>query len=97
MNQPISSRPAALLGIASAALLVAWTSTLAGQQASLPYKLLLSVDQLEALRHAWNDGLSYIPGEVLVKFRDGVAPGQKTPGDEGGARQNRHQQHTPDR
>jgi serine protease len=67
-----------VLGIASAALLLfTWTGTVGGQQASLPYDLLLSPDQLEALRQAWNNGLSYIPGEVLVKFREDVTSAQR--------------------
>ena len=55
-----------------------WTGTVGGQQTSLAYDLLLSSDQLEALRQAWNNGLSYIPGEVLVKFREGVTTAQQT-------------------
>jgi serine protease len=67
-----------VLGIASAALLLfTWTGTVGGQQASLPSDLLLSPDQLEALRQAWNNGLSYIPGEVLVKFREDVTSAQR--------------------
>jgi serine protease len=78
VNQPIRSQPSALLGIAGAALLLfTWTGTVGGQQASLPYDLLLSSDQLEALRQAWNNRLSYIPGEVLVKFREGVTTAQR--------------------
>jgi serine protease len=78
VNQPIGRKPSTLPGIAGAALLLfAWTSTLWGRQTSLPYNLLLSVDQLESLREAWNDRLPYIPGEVLVKFRDGVTGGQQ--------------------
>jgi serine protease len=78
VNQPIRSQPSALLGIASAALLLfTWTGTVGGQQGSLPYDLLLSPDQLEALRQAWNNGLSYIPGEVLVKFRERVTTAQQ--------------------
>jgi serine protease len=30
-------------------------------------------EQVEQRRIAWNDGLAYIPGEVLVKFRAGVS------------------------
>jgi serine protease len=77
VNQPIRSQRGALLGTTGVALLLyVWTAGVGGQQGSLPYNLLLSLDQLEALRQAWNDGLSYIPGEVLVKFRDGVTPAQ---------------------
>jgi serine protease len=60
-----------------ALLLFAWTGAVGGQQASQPYDLLLSLDQLEALRQAWNGGLSYIPGEVLVKFRDNATTAQQ--------------------
>jgi serine protease len=78
MNQFVQSRTRALIATASAALLIcASTTGLEGQQTSLPYDLLLSPDRLEALRQAWNDGLSSIPGEVLVKFRDGVTPAQQ--------------------
>jgi serine protease len=78
VNQPIRSQRAARLGTAGVALLLlAWTTGVGGQQGSLPYNLLLSLDQLEALRQAWNDRLAYIPGEVLVKFRDGVTPAQR--------------------
>jgi hypothetical protein len=66
-----------LLGTASVALLLAWTTSAGGQHTSLPYDLLLSLDQLETLRQAWNDGLSYVPGEVLVKFRDDATTAQK--------------------
>jgi serine protease len=73
VNQPIRRQRAALLGTAGAALvLFAWTGAVVGQQASLPHDLLLSRDQVEALRQTWNDSLPYIPGEVLVKFREGV-------------------------
>ena len=73
MNQTKSNQRAGRLGTASVALLVyAWTSAVGGQQASPSYDLILTRDQVESLRQAWNDGLSYIPGEVLVKFRDGV-------------------------
>jgi serine protease len=78
VNQSIRSQPSALLGIASAALvLFTWTRTVGGQQASLPYEFLLSPNQREALRQAWNNNLAYIPGEVLVKFRDDVTSAQR--------------------
>jgi serine protease len=79
VSQPIRSQPSALPGIVSAALLLfMWTGTVGGQQTSLAYDLLLSSDQLEALRQAWNNRLTYIPGEVLVKFREGVTTAQQT-------------------
>jgi serine protease len=78
VKRPIRSKPSALLGIASATLLLfTWTGTVGGQQASLPYDVVSSPDQLEALRQAWNNGLSYIPGEVLVKFREDVTSAQR--------------------
>ena len=42
-----------------------------GQVPALPYELRLSAEEIERLRLAWNDGLPYVPGEILVKFRDG--------------------------
>jgi subtilisin family serine protease len=74
VNPSIRNQRSALLGVAGAALLLfAWTpGTVESQQASPADNLLLSLDQLEALRQAWNNRLSYIPGEVLVRFRDGV-------------------------
>jgi serine protease len=78
VTQKIRTQRVARLGTASVALLLyVWTSAVGGQQASLPYDFLLSLDQVEALRQAWNRGLSYIPGEVLVKFRDGVTTTQQ--------------------
>jgi serine protease len=77
VNHRIRSHRSALLGTASVALLLAWTTSAGGQHTSLPYDLLLSLDQLETLRQAWNDGLSYVPGEVLVKFRDDATTAQK--------------------
>jgi serine protease len=77
VHQPFRSQSYALVAFASAALLLTWTGTAGGQQASLPYDLLSSPDQLEALRQAWNNGLSYIPGEVLVKFREGVTTAEQ--------------------
>lgn len=63
-----------MLGTTSAVLILyAWVALAQSQDQSLPYDILLSRDQLEATRRAWNEGLSYIPGEVLIKFRDGVS------------------------
>jgi serine protease len=44
----------------------------AAQQRTLAYDLLQSREQIEALRQAWNEKLPYLPGEVLIKFREGV-------------------------
>jgi serine protease len=78
VNNSIRKWPSALAGIAGAAmLLLAWTTILVGRQTPPTDNFLLSLDQLEALRRAWNDGLSYIPGEVLVRFREGVTSGER--------------------
>jgi serine protease len=42
------------------------------QQRALPYDLLHSREHIAAVREAWNRKLTYVPGEVLVRFRDGV-------------------------
>ena len=42
-----------------------------GQQPALAYELRLTTDDIERLRHAWDNDLPYIPGEILVKFREG--------------------------
>jgi serine protease len=74
VNSSIRNQRSVRLGVAGAALLLfAWTTgTVESQQASPTDSLLLSLEQLEALRQAWNNRLSYIPGEVLVRFRDEV-------------------------
>ena len=53
----------------------AFAPLIVAQQADgqrLPYDILMTRDQLEAVRRAWNERLPYVPGEVLVKFRSGV-------------------------
>lgn len=74
MHHSVRNHSSVLRGMTTAALLLLiWTAgTAGGQQAPPAADFLLSLDQLEALRKAWNEGLSYIPGEVLVRFRDGV-------------------------
>jgi serine protease len=60
---------------ASAALAIAFfvlhRPTIA-QNAQLPYDLLMTAEQAGAMLRVWNDRLPHVPGEVLVKFRDGV-------------------------
>jgi serine protease len=48
------------------------------QQRALPFDLLMSREQAAALKQAWNEHLAYLPGEVLIKFRDGVTPAAQT-------------------
>jgi serine protease len=59
-----------------AAAALAMLSTSAGrpsaQQPQLPYDLLMTREQATALIRAWNEDLPYVPGEVLMKFREGV-------------------------
>jgi serine protease len=43
------------------------------QQAGPSYRFLASPDRVERLIAAWNERRPYVPGEVLVKFRPGVA------------------------
>ncbi len=40
--------------------------------ARLPYDLLMTREQVEAIRRAWNERLPYVPGEVLVRFKTDV-------------------------
>jgi serine protease len=69
--------PALIGTLALAAALLPAGSRPHAQSRALPYDPLLTRDQLLALVQAWNDHLPYVPGEVLVKFRDGVdAPGR---------------------
>jgi serine protease len=66
-------RSVLLLGtLACVAVLSSSTTRSSAQQRALPYDLLQSREQIEALRDAWNGKLPYIPGEVLIKFREGV-------------------------
>jgi serine protease len=44
------------------------------QQPTLDFPLRMNAEQAESLRRVWNGELSYIPGELLVKFRDGSEP-----------------------
>ena len=69
------SRLRSTLLLGTAACVAVFSTSIArtaAQQRALPYDLLQSRDQLEALRQAWNEKLPYVPGELLVKFRDGV-------------------------
>ena len=76
MTTPVGTRSSMLLG--TLALAAAFAFPLArssAQSRALPYDLLQSREQIEALRQAWNDNLPFLPGEVLIKFRDGVDSG----------------------
>lgn len=42
------------------------------QNTQLPYDLLMTPEQADAMLRVWNDRLPHVPGEVLIKFRDGV-------------------------
>jgi serine protease len=48
--------------------------TPAAQQAASPFSPTLTRERVEALIAAWNDKAEYVPGELIVKFRDGYAP-----------------------
>lgn len=58
--------------VVSLALMVVATPLTSTQRAPVAPPLL-ATEQAEQLRQAWNDGLTYIPGEVLVKFHTGVS------------------------
>jgi serine protease len=69
------ARLRSILLLGTAACVVVFSSSAArtaAQQPTLPYDLLQSREQLEALRQAWNEDLPCLPGEVLIKFRGGV-------------------------
>src|SRR5688572_28543395 len=42
------------------------------QQPLSPYNLRPTAERVQRLLAAWNDRLSYVPGEVLVKFKSGT-------------------------
>jgi serine protease len=72
----IGFRSSVLLGtLAFIAALSTFQTPTVAQHSALPYDLLMSREQIEALRDAWNDRLPYLPGEVLLKFNDGVETG----------------------
>jgi serine protease len=47
------------------------------QQPMLPFDLHVSADQARGLIAAWNGESQWMPGELLVKFRAGAAPGAR--------------------
>ena len=76
MTTPIGTRSSLLLGTLALAAAFAFPSARSSAQSrALPYDLLQSREQIEALRQAWNEDLPFLPGEVLIKFRDGVDTG----------------------
>jgi serine protease len=73
MTRHIPPRSTLLLGVLAlaAALSTSAIPTLA-QQRMLPHNLRMSREKAAAVLQAWNGRLPYVPGEVLIKFRDGV-------------------------
>ena len=53
------------------------TST-GAQQPSTPYTLRLTKERAERFLAAWNTRAPYVPGELIVKFREGAAPATRT-------------------
>jgi serine protease len=47
------------------------TMPVAAQSPTLTYELRLSADEIVRVRDAWDANLPYVPGEILVKFREG--------------------------
>lgn len=58
------------------AILALGTSLLLSAQDAAP-EFLLNREQVAALVKAFNEGLAYVPGEVLVKFRPGFEPAEQ--------------------
>jgi serine protease len=54
------------------------TERVDGQDRSMPFERRMSVDQLESVRRTWNDQIPYIPGDVLVKFRNDATTAQRS-------------------
>ena len=65
------------LPLLAALVAAGWLATV-GAQAPPPPEFRLSGDRAAALARALREGLPAVPGELLVKFRDGVAPAQMT-------------------
>jgi serine protease len=66
--------------LAAACVLVALTSGPAAQQptTTLPYSLVLDAEAARDLIAAIQSGAAYVPGELLVKFRDGSGDTART-------------------
>jgi serine protease len=56
------------------AMMLAGAGAPRAQAPAAPYTLLMTRAVAEQVIAAWNDELPYVPGEVLVKFRDGTSP-----------------------
>ena len=73
------SRVPTRVGILLLALLLAVLGgTPAAQQTALPFDILPTREHVEALAAAWNARSPYVPGELIVKFRDGYTPAAQT-------------------
>ena len=48
------------------------------QQPETPYPLIATPERAAQLLDAWNGRLDYVPGELIVQFRDGVPPQGRT-------------------
>jgi serine protease len=59
--------------LAAVVVAAGWLASV-GAQAPAPPDRRLTADRAEALARALRDGLDAVPGEVLVKFKAGVAP-----------------------
>jgi serine protease len=53
------------------------TMPVAAQAPALAYELRLSADEIARVWRAWDENLSYVPGEILVKFREGSTDAAK--------------------
>jgi serine protease len=73
---PSPSRTAPARGLFLVALALAGIARPAGQTLE-PFTLLLDAGRAEALLAAWNDRRPYVPGDVLVRFRDRTSTDQR--------------------
>ncbi|HEU4686969.1 MAG TPA: S8 family serine peptidase, partial [Vicinamibacterales bacterium] len=68
-------RAMAMLAVALAA---AGIDRVVTQERSRSFGLLSGRDRLEAMRRLWNEGSAFIPGDVLIKFRDDATNTQRS-------------------
>jgi serine protease len=66
--------------VAIVAAIITWpvAPPMHAQQPSGAYPFLMSAEQVRGFAAAWNNGGGYLPGETLVKFRDGSSPAAQT-------------------
>jgi serine protease len=68
------NKPQFVLAAVLAVGLAIFGLSLSAQQPATDFPLRLTRDQADNLRRAWNEGLPYLLGEILIKFRTGSEP-----------------------